>query len=813
MVCEPNDVELKEEGSESESCSSIVQVYNSGSCGSKKWTTEALYESCRMKVRMLSGIMMDAEIISKRKELDGTYRFYVHYVDCNRRLDEWITEDRIDLMTVRIPQRVKKSASQQSFASSVDQSFDQTFVNSDAQKCNRKRKHLGHKIEYVGANSTPSDYPKPANTNNNGLVHSTTPTVPSLRGSMSKVGHSEDALTRIRNVEKIQLGRNIIQPWYFSPYPKEMILLPCIYLCEFCLTYLKSQSALARHVKKCNLYYPSGNEIYRKDTISFYEIDGRKNKIYAQNLCLLAKLFLDHKTLYYDTDPFLFYVLTEYDQKGFHIVGYFSKEKESAEEYNVACILGEDGEEEEDTQVSLSITDLCELTSIRKEDILSTLQWEFVCDRHYLKAMVQSAYYVGQMAGSLIFGFLGDRIGRKKVFFIAIVLQIIGSSGMALSPFWQLYSVFRACVGFAHPGIFVIAVIIGMELVGPTKRKIASLFTGVFFAVGQVLLGLLAYFVRDYQYLHAFIAVFAAVFLSYWWVVPESARWLVSQKRYAEADQILRNAARINKRQMPEKWWDDLDEEVNRGEQRENASDGGEKRAIRKHNFTDLLRTPKIRRISFTAFFCWPVVSMLYYGMSMKTDFLGGDMYMTFIFGGLVEIPALFLMYLLVDRIGRKPIISGGFAIAALCMISNLLLGEKVNAMVAIVQFLIGKASSTATYATLYTITPELFPTVIRNMATGVCSMMARFGAILASLLMMWLVDTYGKVVIIYPFAILGICAAIVVIIFLPETTGKKFTETIDEAEGWTRNQEEMQPLSTQSPQGAKGAAGDTKTK
>ena len=46
---------------------------------------------------------------------------------------------------------------------------------------------------------------------------------------------------------------------------------------------------------------------------------------YAQNLCLLAKCFLDHKTLYYDTDPFLFYVMTEHDSKGCHIVGYFSK--------------------------------------------------------------------------------------------------------------------------------------------------------------------------------------------------------------------------------------------------------------------------------------------------------------------------------------------------------------------------------------------------------------------------------------------------------------------------------------------------------
>lgn len=48
-------------------------------------------------------------------------------------------------------------------------------------------------------------------------------------------------------------------------------------------------------------------------------------QIYCQNLCLLAKLFLDHKTLYYDVEPFLFYVLTEYDEHGYHLVGYFSK--------------------------------------------------------------------------------------------------------------------------------------------------------------------------------------------------------------------------------------------------------------------------------------------------------------------------------------------------------------------------------------------------------------------------------------------------------------------------------------------------------
>jgi histone acetyltransferase HTATIP len=85
--------------------------------------------------------------------------------------------------------------------------------------------------------------------------------------------------------------------------------------------------------------YPPGNEIYRKDKIVFFEVDGRKHKDYSQNLCLIAKLFLDHKTLYHDTDPFLFYVMTELDDHGCHLVGFFSKEKDSSEDYNVACIL------------------------------------------------------------------------------------------------------------------------------------------------------------------------------------------------------------------------------------------------------------------------------------------------------------------------------------------------------------------------------------------------------------------------------------------------------------------------------------------
>ncbi|KAG8928430.1 dual specificity protein kinase kns1 [Tulasnella sp. 417] len=61
--------------------------------------------------------------------------------------------------------------------------------------------------------------------------------------------------------------------------------------------------------------------------------------IYCQNLCLLSKMFLDHKSLFYDVEPFLFYVMTETDDVGARFIGYFSKEKRSPKEYNLSCIM------------------------------------------------------------------------------------------------------------------------------------------------------------------------------------------------------------------------------------------------------------------------------------------------------------------------------------------------------------------------------------------------------------------------------------------------------------------------------------------
>jgi len=146
-------------------------------------------------------------------------------------------------------------------------------------------------------------------------------------------------LPDVKGTKLMEMGRNEMVVWYQSPYPEEYTTLPKIFICEFCLKYMKFSSVMRRHASKCVWKHPPGDEIYRKDKLSVFEVCGKKYKQYCQNLCLIAKSFLDHKTLYYDVEPFLFYVMTVSDSDGCHIVGYFSKEKNSYLNYNVSCIL------------------------------------------------------------------------------------------------------------------------------------------------------------------------------------------------------------------------------------------------------------------------------------------------------------------------------------------------------------------------------------------------------------------------------------------------------------------------------------------
>ncbi|KCZ79882.1 hypothetical protein H312_02732 [Anncaliia algerae PRA339] len=221
------------------------------------------------------------------KELNNKRYFYIHYVDYNKRLDEWISEDLLkldDLSEIEVPKKKKK-------------------------KEPIKKEPIKKRTSLME-----SDDEK----------HKTI---------------KDDEIYKLKNVNKIKINEYLIEAWYFSPYPELLVQSDVIYICPFCLFYFRYESSLKTHLNQCKLRHPPGNEIYRKNDLSFFELDGHMQKNYCRNLSLLSKLFLDHKTLYYDIDVFMFYVLCRYTPTGYHILGYFSKEKNSEQGYNLACIL------------------------------------------------------------------------------------------------------------------------------------------------------------------------------------------------------------------------------------------------------------------------------------------------------------------------------------------------------------------------------------------------------------------------------------------------------------------------------------------
>lgn len=192
-------------------------------------------------------------------------------------------------------------------------------------------------------------------------------------------------ITKVKYVDKIQIGNFEIDAWYFSPFPEDYGKQPKLWICEYCLKYMKYEKTFRHHLVSAAVPQPSNQKALSAATHSNQALDhfssltvsgsnrparrstggatspctkwtagitrwepadvlkvveelGKKKnparlkvrvlvcvQIYCQNLCLLAKLFLDHKTLYFDVEPFIFYILTEVNKQGAHIVGYFSK--------------------------------------------------------------------------------------------------------------------------------------------------------------------------------------------------------------------------------------------------------------------------------------------------------------------------------------------------------------------------------------------------------------------------------------------------------------------------------------------------------
>ncbi|XP_006812591.1 organic cation transporter protein-like [Saccoglossus kowalevskii] len=410
-------------------------------------------------------------------------------------------------------------------------------------------------------------------------------------------------------------------------------------------------------------------------------------------------------------------------------------------------------------------------------------EFGFVCDRYYLGPLSTTILLVGPFLANIFMGQLADRIGRRPTLMINITIFVVFGALQSVIRTTVVFFICNFMVGIAMFGMYSQVFVFVSEIVGPSKRGSMTMACVVFYSLGFTVLPLIAFFIRDWSILVLVISVSAAALLSYWWLLSESPRWLLSVGKVEQAKKVLQKMAKVNKVILPESVFEDLNKEkcVLKNVHSED-----------KHEFTGkvttgieqayLLSRTNLTDPRPTCLRAGSSLSLLYYGLTFNVGNLGGNNYTNALIAGAVEIVAYSSsMYLVETRCGRKLTICISSMIAAIATVSSAFIsqcGGTLWVMVAV--YMVGKFAATVGYAVSQLYAGELFPTTLRSvgvMSTSSCSILASsLAPLLLPLRMTW--NPLPQLV----FGGLSIMSAFLVLT-LPETRRRKLPANINEAE------------------------------
>ncbi|CAH1273884.1 SLC22A1 [Branchiostoma lanceolatum] len=402
-------------------------------------------------------------------------------------------------------------------------------------------------------------------------------------------------------------------------------------------------------------------------------------------------------------------------------------------------------------------------------------EYDLVCGRHWLKELGQSIFMLGVSAGGLISGLTSDRFGRRPTVLACIVLQLTAGLTAAFVKNYVTFLILRLLVGGAANGVFYTGLTLAMEVVGSSKRNAVGMTISLSWSVGIVFLGGLAYFLRDWWTLQLALALMSVPHLTYFWLLPESPRWLLSNNRAKKAKISIQKAAKMNKVTIP----DDVSDKVTKPKEKE----PGEK--SKKYSLIDLFRGPNLRTITITMSAVWFATVAVYFALVIGSADLAGDPYLNFVLSSLLEIGLCLVSLVAMEKWGRRPVVGGFlFLTGAACLAVVATPEERQNVIRYISLF--GRCAIGVTFATLSVYTPEVFPTVVRTMGLGVANMSSRVGGILSPFVSL-LADVWPPL----PMLVFGLLSTLggAAVFRLPETFGIPLPDTLEDAENLGRKQ------------------------
>lgn len=391
------------------------------------------------------------------------------------------------------------------------------------------------------------------------------------------------------------------------------------------------------------------------------------------------------------------------------------------------------------------------------------------------KSWIISMGFVGMAVGATLGGLLADKIGRRSVFALTLLVYGVATGASALAGSVAVLLIFRFFVGLGLGSELPVASTLVTEFAPRRIRGRIIVWLEAFWALGWILSALIGTFVvagsaNGWKWgllIGAVPALYAIIIRIH---APESVRYLESRGRHEEAEAIVAEyeaSAGIDSLSEPL--------EAATGEVKSDAEIPVQDDAAMSEQ-TISIWSPSVRRRTIALWIIWFMVNFSYYGAftwipSLLTDQFG-DLTKSFQFTliiTLAQIPGYAVSAYLIEIIGRRrnlALFLAGSAIAAICYANAGSEATIIAAGMALSFFNLGA------WGALYAIGPELYPTNVRGTGTGAAAGFGRIASIITPLLTPVMVGFGGSLLAFGVFAAAFAIAAAAAFL-LPEQTNK----------------------------------------
>nr|XP_022900282.1 organic cation transporter protein-like [Onthophagus taurus] len=398
-------------------------------------------------------------------------------------------------------------------------------------------------------------------------------------------------------------------------------------------------------------------------------------------------------------------------------------------------------------------------------------EWNLVCGDEHLVNLVQIIFMVGVLLGGILFGILSDHQGRKKTLIICILIQSTLGLISSWIPWFTSFLIVRFFLGLSNGGITVTSFVMCMEIVSGKFRSIIPILYQIPFGLGNSLMALFAYFIRNWRQLQLVLSSFSLVFVSYYWFLSESPRWLIATNQKKRAFEVLEKALRFNRIENK-----DLGKVLEKFVKKDDKKD-----------FRIIFRERSLRKVTFIMSFEWFFLGNIFYSFTQYLGVIGNNVFINVSISGLITIPASILCLFILKKLGRKLTMTISQLTMSLIFFALIFENWFPFIWISVILAALGIITLTMSTSVLFLYTGELYPTIVRNSSVGFCSMLAKVGAIISPFI--YSTKDYYKflpLIIMAAMAILNV----LILIPLPETLEMDLTDNLKDLEMRTINEE-----------------------